>query len=340
MKKLIAILLALVMILSFAACGEKKEETPAEPTPQENTEPQEIDTYPFSTVKVIVPFKAGAALDNGARLFCKYWEEHSGITFVVENYPGANGQVGVSTFLASPDDGSTILWSPQPFLSTNILLQGADFSLDDLKLLNYHEIDPSCLAVNAGSPYKTFEELDAAIKANPGEIKLGTSAGGGSAIMTQLLIDQMGWDVKEIIYDGGTELRTALLGGHIDAMVSLGEGCIQNGDNVLLLCAEERHPLLPDTPTVGEILGPDFPTVLGTYRYVAVHTTMYENHPELYDYLLKTMEETYNDPNLIQALEDNQTAGFISFVGPEVATQMHYELHALAEQYKDILAGM
>lgn len=345
MKKFLALICAFAMILSLAACGEKQEVTqqPTDTGTEETTQPEapaELTEYPFKNMTVIVPFKAGAALDNGCRLFCQYWEKYSGIHFVVENYPGANGQVGVSQFLASKDDGSYLLWSPQPFLSSNIAVQGADFKLEDLTLLNYHEIDPACLAVTADSQYKTFEDLEAAIKANPGQIKIGVSAGGGAAIMCALMIEQQGWDVKQIVYDGGTELRTALLGGHIDAEVSLGEGCIQNGDNVLLICASERNALLPDTPTVTEKLGTDFPTSLGTYRYVAIHTSLYEAHPEYYDFLLKTMEQTYADAEYQQALVDNQTAGFISYVGPEMATKMHYEFDALVQQYKDIIAGV
>lgn len=343
MKKFLALLCAMAMILAIAACGSKTGEpvTPEEPKMTgTETAPAELTEYPFKNMTVIVPFKAGAALDNGCRLFCQYWEKYSGIHFVVENYPGANGQVGVSQFLASPDDGSYLLWAPQPFLSSNIAVQGAEFKLEDLTLLNYHEIDPACLAVAADSQYKTFEDLEAAVKANPGQIKLGVSAGGGAAIMCALMIEQQGWDVKQIVYDGGTELRTALLGGHIDAEVSLTEGCIQNGDNVLLICASERNAILPDTPTVSEKLGADFPTSLGTYRYVAVHTSLYEAHPEYYDFLLKTMEATYNDPDYQQALVENQTADFISFVGPETATRMQYEFDGLVQEYKDVIAGV
>lgn len=343
MKKFLALLCAMAMILAIAACGSKTGEpvTPEEPKMTgTETAPAELTEYPFKNMTVIVPFKAGAALDNGCRLFCQYWEKHSGIHFVVENYPGANGQVGVSQFLASPDDGSYLLWSPQPFLSSNIAVQGAEFKLEDLTLLNYHEIDPACLAVTADSQYKTFEDLEAAVKANPGQIKIGVSAGGGAAIMCALMIEQQGWDVKQIVYDGGTELRTALLGGHIDAEVSLTEGCIQNGDNVLLICASGRNAILPDTPTVSEKLGADFPTSLGTYRYVAVHTSLYEAHPEYYDFLLKTMESVYNDPDYQQALVENQTASFISFVGPETATRMQYEFDGLVQKYKDVIAGV
>ena len=311
MKKFLALLCAMAMILAIAACGSKTGEpvTPEEPKMTgTETAPAELTEYPFKNMTVIVPFKAGAALDNGCRLFCQYWEKYSGIHFVVENYPGANGQVGVSQFLASPDDGSYLLWAPQPFLSSNIAVQGAEFKLEDLTLLNYHEIDPACLAVAADSQYKTFEDLEAAVKANPGQIKLGVSAGGGAAIMCALMIEQ--------------------------------QGCIQNGDNVLLICASERNAILPDTPTVSEKLGADFPTSLGTYRYVAVHTSLYEAHPEYYDFLLKTMEATYNDPDYQQALVENQTADFISFVGPETATRMQYEFDGLVQEYKDVIAGV
>ncbi|WP_434310448.1 tripartite tricarboxylate transporter substrate-binding protein [Hominifimenecus sp. rT4P-3] len=344
MKRWIALLMAVLMVLALAGCQGKENSTEgkgngsaAETTAGSAAVGSSDETWPEKDITVVVPWKAGASLDTAARLLCQHWSKHLGVAINVENHQGANGQVGTTYFLEQPDDGSYLTISAQMFLSSSIVLQGADYSLEDIAMLNYFESDPAVIAVGEASSWKTFEELDAAIKANPGTIKVGVATGGGAAVLLQYLIEKQGWDVKVIYYDGADEARTALLGGHIDFMSALYIASVGTAE-VLLYCGDEKPADYPNATTLKELVGDDAP-ILGTYRYVGVPSSFLEKYPERYQKLVSTLEETFQDTEYLAALEQMGRKEFTHYYGPERSEEMNQSLHELTVQYQDALSA-
>lgn len=137
-KRCFSILIALAAVFTSLACpiahAAKRE-------------------WPAKNLNMIVPFKAGGSLDASARLLAQYWEKELGVKVTVDNRGGASGQVGTTYFMGLPDDGYNIIMGAQIFYSSNIIYQQAAYSIDDIAVLNYLEIDPGCLSVTPDSPY-------------------------------------------------------------------------------------------------------------------------------------------------------------------------------------------
>lgn len=298
------------------------------------------DTWPAGkTVTIVVPWKAGGAADLMVRSFVPYWQKTAGCTFVVENREGATTMVGSVYFQTLPDDGSYLYSGTQPYISGNQILQGAKYDITDFDLLNMQQIDPTTITVHADSPYKTIHDLIAGIEKNPGQLKVGMTPGGSGEILISLFKEKLGWDVKIVTYDSGNDFRTALLGKHVDFITSSANGDLALGDKgkVIAICGE-RSTLWPDAPSFDEILGDiSVPGSLGSCRFFAVHKTFKEKYPARYRRLLASYEEAFNDPEYQAMLTSTGEIAVSALRGPENSNKLNLELHALIDEYKDIL---
>ncbi len=295
------------------------------------------EEWPTKHITMIVPFNAGGGADVSARLLAKHWEKELGVKVVVENRPGAQGQVGATHFLSLPDDGEYVLAGAQIYYSTNIILQDAPYAIDDIAALNFTEIDPCCLVVTPESPYRTFAELHAAIQANPGKLRLGVDRGSPVTIMAHALKEHFNWDIKIINYEGGPQMQTALLGKHIDMGVGVFMSCLGK-ERFLALWSNERHPAIPDVPTLNEVMGKELPLV-GMSRFIAVRSSVKEKYPERYRVLLETLEKTHRNPDYLQELEKSGRIKVTRWLGPDKSGELNRRLHEMTVQYKELLSG-
>ena len=145
------------------------------------TIPAAAQDWPTKPVKFIVPFAAGATPDVVARLITDYLQDKTGQTFIVENKPGASGNIGTETVAKADADGATIGVSIGGPLAINTLLFD-NLPYDprkDLSLITLLVTQPSVLAVNAGLGVNTTRDLIDLIKRNPGKYTFG-SIGTGS----------------------------------------------------------------------------------------------------------------------------------------------------------------
>lgn len=332
MKRTIALLLTLAMILCLAACGGTASTTPS----ASGTDAADgNEAWPTGKLTMIVPWKSGGGADSSARLLAKYWEKQLGVNVVIENREGGDAVVGAAYYYGQPQDGNTILMMAQPFLSSMLLSGNVDFSLEDYAPIGLYEVDPSCLAVMPGSGYESLEALDAAIKANPGKIRFGVNGGSTHLVMMNLLIEHYGWDVKVVYYDGASESRTALMGGHVDVIATTLAGCTE--ETPIVIGALERNEVCPDAPTFAEITGNE--TVFATTRMFGVSKDVKENYPERYQVLVDTLKKTFDDPEFLAALEEAGRASTTSYHDPELSETMIESQHKLAEEYWDVLSG-
>lgn len=317
MKKLAIVLLALCMV--FAQIAAAEEVAP------------DLDWLKGNTITIIVPFKAGGSLDLMVRAFVPYWEEASGATFVVDNREGANSQVGTVLFFQAKQDANTIYSGTQTYVSGNIL-GGASYQIEDFHLINMQQMDPTTLTVLKSSPYQTIQELVDAIKANPGAIKCGMTAGGAGAIMLHMLAKAYDLDFKIVTYDSGNDFRTALLGGHVDFIAGSANGDLGLGDEglPLVVCGSDRNALWPDTPSTDEIwpeLG--IPASLGSCRFFSTSAEAANAYPERFAALRETYVQAYNNPQYQQLLESNGQLYVSGLYTPEESDALNITLNQL-----------
>ena len=300
--------------------------------------PAAAQDWPGSKITVIVPYSAGGSADRVARGLAPYLEKELGTSVVVENRPGAASQVGTMQFLAKPADGNTILLNSQPYISASMVLQGAPYDLDDFEFLNVQNVGNISVTVRADSPYQTFAELDAAVKENPGEIAIGTVRGGGSHLLTLLLRDELGWDVKIVTYDSGAPVRTALLGGQIDASLNgaVSDAAMKPEVRSLALSTSQAISAFPDAPFINDVLadrGIELPET-GDIRFLAVKAGTREEHPDRFDRLLSAYQAVLSDPDYVAMLEKQGEAEETAYRGPEKSRKIVEDADTLMRRYE------
>lgn len=225
MKKFLALLLALTMVFAFAV--EASAET----------------AFPEHSITLIVPWNAGGASDLIGRILVEEMKTTLGVDITVVNTPGATGTVGMNDCRINPHDGYTLIANATPY--SHGVMGLADWAPSDWDYMAAYYV-PSVIAVSKDSPYKTFEDLYAAIEANPGKITGGT-AGVGSTGYTVMEI--LGASVpvmaeyKPISYEGGAGAVTATLAGEVDFTPQLSNeeiDLLRSGDLIALAAMTEE----------------------------------------------------------------------------------------------------
>jgi tripartite-type tricarboxylate transporter receptor subunit TctC len=215
--------------------------------------------YPDKPVKIVVPVAAGGGVDVMARLLALKLTERLNQQFVVENRPGAAGVIGSKAVIASPADGTTLLYTPSS-LSLSVVVNKTppyDLAKDFTPIINV-AISPYALVVNPSVPAKDLKEFVAYAKANPGKVQFGHPGHGTYAHMTQLsLQDMIGTTFNLIPYRGGPQMTSDMLGGQIDAVIDLLGSylpLIRDGKlRALAVIGNSRVPQLPDVPLLKEV---------------------------------------------------------------------------------------
>src|SRR3982750_3711631 len=216
--------------------------------------------WPSRPVRIIVGFPAGGATDIQARLMGQWLSERLGQQFVIENRPGASGNIGTEAAAKAPADGYTLLQIVTPHAINAALYSNLNFDF-------IRDIAPViCVArlayvvvVNPSVPAATIPELIAYAKANPGKINYG-SAGPGTPqnIACELFKMMTGVDLVHVPYRGGAPATTDLVGGHLQvifAPVSESIEHIKTGKlRALAVTTATRLDVLPDVPTVADFV--------------------------------------------------------------------------------------
>lgn len=218
--------------------------------------------YPTKQVTLVAPYGAGGASDLAARSLAQAAKPYLGKPVVVINKKGNGGMLGARFVSESKPDGYTLLLARVGMALYPAVRTDSPVKWDSYTFLGSLEATPMILCVKADSPYKTIQDLTAALKANPGQMSYAAS--GPTAIdgfSTQALLSDIGLDplraANLIPYKGGSALATALLGGHVD-FLAIAAGSlmphIQAGKmRPLMVLAPKRMKAIPDVPTAGEL---------------------------------------------------------------------------------------
>jgi tripartite-type tricarboxylate transporter receptor subunit TctC len=215
--------------------------------------------YPTRPVRLIVGFPPGGAPDIFARLTGQWLSDRLGQPFVVENRPGAGGNIATEAVVRSPADGHTLhlVVSANTINATLYDKLNFNFIRDIAPVASIVRL-PLVMLVHPSVPAKTVSEFIAYAKANPGKLSMASSGIGTSLHMTGELFKMIaGVDLVHVPYRGGTAMLTDLIGGQVQVLFVGPETIehIRSGKvRALAVTTATRSELLPDTPTVGEFL--------------------------------------------------------------------------------------
>ena len=211
-------------------------------------------------VTLLVPFPPGGSTDLIARSLSNKMQEKLGGTFIVQNTAGAGGTVGAATVKRAAPDGYTLfVTSLGPLVIAPHLIKNTGY--DPLKDFDYVTVAvqaPNILTVPAASPHKTFADVIAYEKANPGKMSFASAGNGTSDHLTaELFWLETKTTGLHIPYKGGAPAMTDLLGGQVDATfmnINTGLPNINAGKlRALAITSSKRSPLLPNVPTMEEL---------------------------------------------------------------------------------------
>ena len=220
----------------------------------------QAQTWPGQTIKIIVPFTPGTGMDTIARTVSPKLSERLGQPVVVQNTPGASGNIGADNVAKASPDGYTLLMGALTSHSTIATLEKGKLRYDIIKdfapIMVVGSV-PLVVVVNPKLPVKTFQELIAYGKANPDKLNFASSgAGAPQRLASEILIDETGIKMVHVPYKGSGPAMTDLVGGQVNMMIETvpaAQGFIKSGQlRALAVTTPGRISMLPDVPTTAE----------------------------------------------------------------------------------------
>lgn len=216
--------------------------------------------YPTKPLKLIVPFPAGGPADTIGRVYAESLSPLMGQPVVIENRAGAGGLTGIGIVAKSDPDGYTIGIATSGALAMNVVLQEKMpyDPMKDLILVTQAASVPELLVVGPQVPAKTFAELIALAKAQPGKLNFASTGLGSMPHMAaELLKITAGIDIVHVPYPGAAPAVNDIVGGHVQMLfadVPVLLGGVQSGNmRALAIASVKRIDVLPDVPTTGEL---------------------------------------------------------------------------------------
>jgi tripartite-type tricarboxylate transporter receptor subunit TctC len=223
------------------------------------------ENFPSRTLRIIVPYAPGGSVDLTGRLIAEKLQGVLGQSVVVDNRGGAGGNLGVAEAARSEKDGHTMVLASASILCANKFLYRKSMPIDpikDLAPLTRVTTGTVFMTVNANSRYKTFADVIAAAKKDPGKLTMGSSGTGTLSHLTIAKVCKVtGTDITHVPYRGGAPALQDLLAGNIDMMfdvIPLAMAHVREGRiRVLAAASAERvtySPELKDVPSMKELL--------------------------------------------------------------------------------------
>jgi tripartite-type tricarboxylate transporter receptor subunit TctC len=220
----------------------------------------QAQTYPARPVHFIVGFAAGQSIDILARLMGEWLSARLGQPFIVENRPGAGGNIAAEAVVRAPSDGYTLLLIGANNAINATLYENLNFNLmsDVVPVAGIYRV-PQVMVVSPTFPAKTIPEFIAYTKANPGKINFASAGVGSVAHVTGELFKMMTEvNMQHVPYRGGPPALADLMAGQVQVMfdnMPSSIGHIRAGQlRALGVSTPKRLDLLPDVPTISEFV--------------------------------------------------------------------------------------
>lgn len=265
-----------------------------------------VGSFPNKPIRFIVPFVAGAGTDMTARAVAQKMSEGLNQQVVIDNRPGAAGNIGAELAAKSPPDGYTVTLISATHTVNPALHKNLPYSIvRDFAPISQVTAQPYCLTVNSVVPAKSIKELIALLKAKPNYYTYGSSGTGGLSHLAGTLFATLA-DVKwiHVPYKGGAAAITDMLGGQINSLFATIIGTTQHVKagrlRWLAVSTAKRSQAAPDLPTIAEAGVPGF-DIGGWYGVVAPAGTP----KPVVDLLYRKIADGLRSPDVGQRFADD-----------------------------------
>ena|GEM_PF-524400 len=216
------------------------------------------DWKPTKPITLICPFAPGSVGDTFSRPFAEVLSKHAGVKVLVENIGGGSGSIGTMAMLRKPADGYTFSYHSNTG-ALNTAAGSAPFGVDSVLPVANICSDFHIISVVKDSPFKTFNDLVAFAKANPGKLKIGgAQVMGNNHLFGLLIMRDFSIDASYIPYDDGASSVLGLLGKNTDCLLSTNSTAAayaKNGDTRVLAYTlskpTEEYPGVPTFASLG-----------------------------------------------------------------------------------------
>ncbi|MBU3559624.1 tripartite tricarboxylate transporter substrate binding protein [Polynucleobacter sp. Nonnen-W13] len=274
---------------------------------------QAQNTYPNKSINLVVPYGAGGSADSRSRQLAQKMSVILKQAIVIDNKPGAGGNIGTEFVARSAPDGYTIGMGNFAPMAVNKTLFGnlrydPETALTPIILI---EKGPLILVVNPNSPYKTIQDIVTAAKAKPGTLTFSSGGIGGShQLSAELFMQNAGIQMIHVPYKSGSAALTDLMAGNVDMMFDQMYSAVPNirADKLrpIAITSKKRSPLFPSVPSFAELAYPKV-EVLNWQGFIAPAGTP----KSIIDTLNKAANEALKDPQLRELMlsQGNEIGG-------------------------------
>jgi tripartite-type tricarboxylate transporter receptor subunit TctC len=262
------------------------------------------EEYPVRPIRLIVPFGAGTSTDITTRIFAQGLSQELKQTLVIENKPGAGGNIGTDMVAKAKPDGYTLSSGTVGTLSINVsLFRNISFDpLRDFVPIAFIGFTPTLLVVKSDSPFKSLADLLAYAKKNPGKLTFSSTGNGTSGHLAgELLKTMSGTSMVHVPFKEGAQAMTSVISGEVDFMFNHPQAILPHLSsgrvNALACSGEKRSVAVPNIPTVAELGFPGF-NLMGWRMLAAPAAT-----PQMViSRLIEASERTLKNTDIIQKL--------------------------------------
>ncbi|HEU5176509.1 MAG TPA: tripartite tricarboxylate transporter substrate binding protein [Burkholderiales bacterium] len=238
--------------------------------------------WPTKPVRLILPFAAGGAVDVVTRITMNRVSEQTGQQFLVDNRPGASGNLGTEAAAKSAPDGYTFLVGSPGTIAINPHFYPTlpyDAHKDFVPVVHFASF-PQVLGVYNEVPAQTLADLIALAKREPGKLNYGSGGNGSTGhLITEAFLRQAGIKITHVPFRGGGPAVQGLAGGQvhlvIDGLPSFASQLQSGRIRVLAVTSKDRWPEMPNVPAIGETAVPGFD--LSSWALIAAPVKTPEN---------------------------------------------------------------
>jgi tripartite-type tricarboxylate transporter receptor subunit TctC len=284
--------------------------------------------YPNRTIRVVVPFSPGGAVDGPMRAIAEQLGKRLKQQVIVENKPGAGATIGSESVAKAPADGYTLLLASQTNAISATLYTGRlNFNpIDDFEPIMLIGREPGVLVVHPSTPYQTVADLVKDAKANPGKINYASSGNGsGQHLFAAMFASMSGINLVHVPYKGSGQATNDLIAGVVPMAVPGSQAMVKHIEGgklrALATTGETRAKVLPNVPTLAET------GLKGYSAYVWMGLLAPKGTPKpIVDLLHREMKATLATP---------EVQGFMERAGIEVVGSTPGEFNTYFREERD-----
>ncbi len=294
--------------------------------------------FPSRQMTAIIPFAPGGGTDRSVRLVTPTWAQLLGADdFLLDHSPGAGSLIAQNQMRNAPHDAHTVLFTPAPHSAWLSVLEAQSFQMDQVAWIGSYFQDPNVLLVAKDSPYDTMEDfLDAAANSDRPFTASVSSPLSAAHAATVALRERSGVPLRVIPFDGGGPARNAVAGGHVDCCVApywSASNVMELTKALTIFWPEDPTEGLWDAPPADDVLPFSMPYLSEPYA-AQVSAQSAADHPDRFERLSETFQETLEHPDFLQGADDQDLTPFVSFMGPRECDEWVADYLALLDEFR------